>query len=218
MHSDGANEIPATPRRERACVAQHVKDIVDLGAAIVAVFLFSPCFLILAAIVSLGSPGPIIFRRRVLGRDGAQFDAFKFRTMIQNADQVLCCDDELMEEYEKNMKLKRDPRITSSGRWLRRLSLDELPQLFNVLRGEMSLVGPRMIAPDELARYGEFAEKRLTVKPGMTGLWQVSGRQDVSYDTRILLDMQYIDNWSLLLDLMILLKTPLVVVRGRGAL
>jgi len=124
---------------------------------------------------------------------------------------------DLWAEYQSNVKLRSDPRITRVGHWLRKSSLDELPQLFNVLRGEMSLVGPRMVTSAELERYVPLASKLLTVRPGITGLWQVTGRQDVSYQTRVRIDMDYIDNWSLLLDLKILLKTIPAVLGMRGA-
>jgi lipopolysaccharide/colanic/teichoic acid biosynthesis glycosyltransferase len=173
--------------------------------------------LLIAVLVKIDSPGPVIYRRRVLGLNGEKFDAFKFRTMVVNAEEILRQHPTLQTKYEENIKLKQDPRVTRLGHWLRRLSLDELPQLFNVLRREMSMVGPRMIAPEELYRYGEHATKRLATIPGITGLWQVSGRQDVSYEKRVELDLQYIDNWSLWLDLKILILTIPAVLRMTGA-
>jgi lipopolysaccharide/colanic/teichoic acid biosynthesis glycosyltransferase len=158
-----------------------------------------------------------LHRRRVVGRGGREFDAFKFRSMRVDADRVLKADAELWAAFSTNHKLPNDPRITPVGRLLRRYSIDELPQLFNVLRGEMSLIGPRMVTAPELERYGAHVDTLLTVQPGMTGLWQVSGRQTTSYARRVELDMHYIEHWTLLLDLQILLKTPLVVVRGEGA-
>ena len=176
----------------------------------------SPLFALIALLVKLDSPGPIIFRRRVLGVGGKSFDAFKFRTMYIDGDERLKAD--LSAKLEQDGKLKRDPRITRLGQFLRRCSLDELPQLFNVLRGEMSLVGPRMITASEAAKYGQHRANLLTVKPGITGLWQVSGRSDLDYAERIRLDMHYIRNYSVWLDLYILLvQTPGAVVSGRGA-
>ena len=134
-----------------------------------------------------------------------------------DADAYLVKHPELMRKYLRNMKLDRDPRITKAGRFLRKTSLDELPQLFNVLVGQMSLVGPRIIHPSELPRYGEWSQKRLSVKPGITGLWQISGRQHISYDERVLLDMRYIDNRSLIVDFTILLKTLKVFIVHTGA-
>ena len=163
------------------------------------------------------SPGPVIFRRRVLGLDGVEIDAFKFRTMVVDADRMLAADPELAREYAAQVKLRRDPRLTPVGGWLRQLSLDELPQLVNVVRGQMSLVGPRMVAPDEISKYGDFAASRLKVKPGLTGLWQVSGRHETSYPDRIVLDRRYIEEWSLGLDAWILLRTIPAVLSMRGA-
>jgi lipopolysaccharide/colanic/teichoic acid biosynthesis glycosyltransferase len=167
----------------------------------------------------------VFHRRRVLswqphyqyGTRPKTFDAFKFRTMIVHADEYLAKHPHLKEEFEKDYKLKEDPRVTPIGRHLRRLSLDELPQLVNVLRGQMSLVGPRMISPPELIMYGEYGKKLLAVKPGLTGLWQVSGRQNVSYGERVRLDMQYIDHRSLAMDIQILFKTIACVLKRRGA-
>jgi exopolysaccharide biosynthesis polyprenyl glycosylphosphotransferase len=181
------------------------------------VTLLSPLFLLLAILVKLDSPGPIVFRRRVLGVGGKAFNAFKFRTMYIDGNERLKASG-LAEQLERDGKLKDDPRITRLGAFLRRCSLDELPQLFNVLRGEMSLVGPRMITASEAAKYGRHRANLLTVKPGITGLWQVSGRSDLDYQERIRLDMHYIRNYSVWLDLYILLvQTPGAVVSGRGA-
>jgi lipopolysaccharide/colanic/teichoic acid biosynthesis glycosyltransferase len=159
----------------------------------------------------------VLYRRRVMGRGGTQFDAFKFRTMLLNGDEILAAHPELRAEWEREQKLKDDPRITRSGRWMRKLSLDELPQLFNVLGGQMSLVGPRMIAPVEVTRYGNDAAELLTVKPGITGLWQVSGRSDLGYADRARLDMEYVRRRSFWLDLKLLLLTLPTVLLKKGA-
>jgi lipopolysaccharide/colanic/teichoic acid biosynthesis glycosyltransferase len=197
--------------------ARRVKAILDrLGAAVLLIIL-TPLLLVIALLVRVTSPGPVIYRRLVLGCGGRPFDAFKFRSMVVDADELLRARAELRAAFEANVKIPDDPRVTRLGRWLRRSSLDELPQLVNVLYGQMSLVGPRMISPEEASRYGTALEKRLRVKPGLTGLWQVSGRQEVDYAQRIALDLHYIDNWSLLLDLVILLKTIPVLVSMRGA-
>jgi len=184
-----------------------------MGTIVLSIFLFAP----IALLIRLDSPGPVVYRRRVVGLNGREFDAFKFRTMVANADEYLHSRPSMLLQYQKSVKLRQDPRVTRLGQRLRRLSIDELPQLFNVLRGEMSLVGPRMVTLAELEKYGVYTPKLLTVRPGVTGLWQVSGRQDVSYDTRIQHDMDYIDNWSFLLDLKILLKTVPAVLGMRGA-
>jgi len=180
------------------------------------IVLLAPFLVIVGALVALEGGWPVIYRRQVAGTDG-EFDAYKFRTMRQDADAILAADAILKREFEQNFKLKNDPRLTRLGSFLRRSSLDELPQLFNVLKGQMSLVGPRMKTPAELERYGSYKELLRTVKPGITGYWQVHGRQDTSYDDRIRMDMYYIQNWSLGMDLRILIKTPLKVLRKEGA-
>src|SRR6266700_1299505 len=151
-----------------------------------------------------------------LGTAG-EFDAFKFRTMTRDADYVLATNLALKVEFERNFKLKDDPRITRVGAFLRKLSLDELPQLFNVLRGQMSLVGPRMITAAELHKYGPYKQLLLSVKPGLTGYWQVRGRQNVSYEERVRMDIHYIQQWSLSMDLRILFETPMKALRREGA-
>jgi lipopolysaccharide/colanic/teichoic acid biosynthesis glycosyltransferase len=153
----------------------------------------------------------------VLGVSGRQFDAFKFRTMMVNAERRRREAPISFADRRLRLKSKEDPRITRVGRFLRRTSLDELPQLFNVLRGEMSLVGPRMIAPDERVRYGKWQHNLLTVKPGITGPWQVQGRGDIAYEERVRLSMHYVRNYSVWLDLEILARTVIVVLAGRGA-
>lgn len=193
------------------------KSAMDRVGASLLLIVASPVLLVIALLVRLTSPGPVLHRRRVVGLHGVAVDAFKFRTMVANADALLDSQPELRRAFHENMKLRDDPRVTRFGRLLRRTSLDELPQLVNVLRGEMSLVGPRMISFDEVDRYGDVLEARLTFKPGMTGLWQISGRQRLGYDERIRLDVQYMNNWSLWLDCVILLKTVPAVLSMRGA-
>jgi exopolysaccharide biosynthesis polyprenyl glycosylphosphotransferase len=194
-----------------------IKLMLDYGLAIPGTILISPLLLALAILVKLESPGPVLHRRRVMGVNGKQFDALKFRTMYVNGDEIIDQRPELKKELEKNHKLKNDPRVTRLGALLRKYSLDELPQLFNVLRNEMALVGPRMISPEEVRDYDRWGINLLTVKPGITGLWQVSGRSDISYDERVQLDMYYIRNWSIWLDLQLLIRTIPVVIYGKGA-
>lgn len=194
-----------------------LKQVIDRMLAAAALLLLAPLLLGVVGLVRLSSRGPILHRRRVLGLHGAEFDAFKFRTMVANADELLRAQPELQAAFTANIKIRDDPRITSVGRFLRKSSLDELPQLFNVLSGQMSLVGPRMIAPEEAEKYGAALEKRLSVKPGITGLWQVHGRQELDYADRIELDLRYIDEWSLWLDVVILVKTIPAVLSMRGA-
>lgn len=194
-----------------------LKALLDYCLVIPGLLLISPLFILLALMVKLDSPGPIIHRRRVLGRNGRVFYALKFRTMYVNGEEILARYPKLKEELDKNYKLKFDPRVTRVGTILRKYSLDELPQLFNVLAQDMSLIGPRIIAPDEIIKYGPYGATLLTAMPGLTGLWQVSGRSDTSYDERVTLDMQYIHNWTLWTDIKILCRTPLVILRGDGA-
>ncbi len=195
-----------------------LKALLDYSIVILSSFTLLPIIGVIALLIKLDSPGPVLYRRRVLGVGGKAFDAFKFRTMVTNGDEVLARHPELQAELQANHKLKVDPRITRVGHWLRRTSLDELPQFINILLGQMSLVGPRMIAPEEAAMYGQMRQNLLTVKPGLTGLWQVSGRSDLSYDDRVQLDMQYIRNYSIWLDLQILFfQTLPAVLKGSGA-
>lgn len=193
------------------------KTLIEWPVALVATTVLLPVFAIVAVAVRSSGPGPVIHRRRVLGRTSVPFDAFKFRTMVENADQRLQSDPQLRQAFIVRFKLPADPRVTRIGRVLRRYSLDELPQLINVLRGEMSLIGPRMITEPELARYGESGNLLLSVKPGLTGLWQTSGRQMTSYAERVRLDVQYIVEWSPWLDVKIALRTLPAVLRGQGA-
>jgi exopolysaccharide biosynthesis polyprenyl glycosylphosphotransferase len=213
------NYVPlVTPQRTRITgVDAFLKAAVDYTGALLGLIVASPLLLAITLLVKLDSPGPALHRRRVVGRGGKPFDAFKFRTMVTNADELLRQDPTLREAFEKGYKLKVDPRVTRVGRFLRRTSLDELPQLLNVLRGEMSLVGPRMIAPDEVARYGKWQTNLLTVKPGITGPWQVQGRSDISYEDRVRLSTQYIRNYTIWSDLEILLRTVPAVLKSRGA-
>lgn len=185
-----------------------------LGASL-GLILLSPLLVAIAVAIKLDSPGPSIYRRRVLGRGGREFDAYKFRTMYVDGDSRLS--PEQLAELQDNHKLRDDPRVTRVGRLLRKTSLDEMPQLVNVLRGQMSLIGPRMITPAEREKYGKWDMNLLTVKPGMSGLWQVSGRSDLGYEERVRLDMQYIRNYTIWLDLHLILRTIGVVIRGKGA-
>ena len=196
---------------------QFLKVLLDYSITLPLLVLIAPVLMIIALLIKLDSPGPIFYRRRVLGINGRQFDAFKFRTMSINGDEILTAHPELQSQLEKDYKLKDDPRVTRIGKTLRRTSLDEFPQLINVLKREMSLVGPRMITPEELNKYDKWYINLLTVRPGLTGLWQVSGRSNVDYQERVRLDMHYIRNWSIWFDLQLLFQTIPAVIKGRGA-
>ena len=198
-----------------------IKTIIDYTLTIIGIILISPILLFIAAWIYKDSPGPIIFRHMRIGKGGKPFPCFKFRTMCIKADEklqeLLTNDPAARAEWEKDFKLKNDPRITKSGAFLRRTSLDELPQLLNVLRGEMSLVGPRPVIEAELPRYGDFLGDYLMVKPGITGMWQVNGRSDTTYDERVQMDSWYVRNWSVWLDFMLLFRTVKAVIAGKGA-
>lgn len=198
-------------------IDRFLKLVLDYSITIPGLVLISPLLLFIALLIKFTSPGPVIYRRRVMGVNGRTFDAYKFRTMYVNGDRLLAQQPELARELAENHKLKHDPRITPVGRILRKTSMDELPQLFNVLKREMSLVGPRMISPAEIEKYDQWDINLLTVQPGITGLWQVSGRSDVTYKERVSLDMHYIRNWSIWLDIQLLIQTVPAVLRGRGA-
>jgi len=194
-----------------------IKGFVDRALALVGLILALPVFAIIAIAVKLDSPGPVLFRQVRVGLGGREFNVYKFRTMVVDADKMLASLAEKNETDGLLFKMRNDPRVTRVGRVLRKWSLDELPQLLNVLRGDMSLVGPRPPLPSEVARYNGDVARRLLVKPGMTGLWQVSGRSDLSWEDGIRLDLYYVENWSLAVDLTILWKTIGAVLQRRGA-
>jgi exopolysaccharide biosynthesis polyprenyl glycosylphosphotransferase len=194
-----------------------VKTCMDRGIAILALIALSPLLFACAIAVRLDSPGPAIFRQRRVGRDGREFTLWKFRSMVVDAEKLLI---DLREHNEHDgvlFKIKDDPRVTSVGSRLRKWSLDELPQLVNVARGEMSLVGPRPPLPHEVMQYGTDVKRRLLVKPGLTGLWQVSGRSNLSWDQTVRLDLSYVENWSVTLDLLILCRTVGAVMKRTGS-
>ncbi|MBV9446963.1 MAG: sugar transferase [Streptosporangiaceae bacterium] len=194
-----------------------VKDLFDRCAAAAALIMLSPLLAVLAMTIWLSDGGPALFTQTRIGKDGRTFRIYKFRTMVVDAEQRR---DQLLANNDSDgilFKLRKDPRITAVGAHLRRWSVDELPQLFNVLLGDMSLVGPRPALPDEAAKYAEHVRRRLVVKPGLTGLWQVNGRSDLSWEESVRLDLRYVENWSFALDLQILWKTISVLFRGAGA-
>ncbi len=202
---------------ELAGVRKLVKTCFDVVVALVLLILLLPVLLAIALAVRMSSSGPALFRQERVGRAGAPFTLLKFRSMYEDAEERLADLRHLNEHDGVLFKLRNDPRVTPVGRVLRRYSLDELPQLVNVMRGQMSLVGPRPPLPSEVARYDGHAYRRLLVKPGLTGLWQVSGRSDLSWEETVRLDLQYVENWSLGLDISVLAKTAIAVLRPSGA-
>jgi undecaprenyl-phosphate galactose phosphotransferase len=197
------------------------KLLFDLLMTTVLIVLFSPVLLLLYIIVFIATKGNPVFTHNRIGKDGKTFGVYKFRTMHPDANELLenllQSDPVIKEEWEKEFKLKNDPRVTKIGNFLRKTSLDELPQLLNIIKGEMSLVGPRPIVRDEIKKYGEYFTYFKAVKPGITGLWQISGRNDVDYAERVQLDTWYVRNWSIEQDLIILMKTIVTVLLKKGS-
>jgi lipopolysaccharide/colanic/teichoic acid biosynthesis glycosyltransferase len=184
---------------------------------------FLPVYLVLALLIAISSPGPIFYVQERIGRNYQSFGCLKFRTMVENADEILTdlmeTSPHLREEFEDNFKLKKDPRITCIGKFLRLTSLDEFPQFWNVLKGDMSVVGPRPLVPEELPKYGRHMDKVLTIRPGITGLWQVSGRNDIPYPLRVQMDVYYVNFRNFWLDLWLIFKTLGVIIfpKNNGA-
>jgi exopolysaccharide biosynthesis polyprenyl glycosylphosphotransferase len=194
-----------------------VKGALDRSVALAALVLLAPALGLIALAVRLSGPGPVLYRQQRVGLGGQHFTMLKFRSMVPGADQQVAGLSDGNDADGLLFKMRQDPRVTPVGRWLRRLSLDELPQLVNVLTGEMSLVGPRPPLPVEVARYDTSVSRRLLVKPGLTGLWQISGRSDLPWEEAVRLDLRYVENWSLALDIQILWKTARAVVTASGA-
>lgn len=211
-----ANALSALVRHEPSQFYYVSKRLVDIVLALIGIVALIPLFLMIAVCIKLDDGGTIFYRRKMVGRGGRPFWMLKFRTMIPHADAYLAAHPELMRAFQQNMKLAHDPRVTRMGRILRRFYVDELPQLFNVLLGQMSLVGPRAIHECELKLYGAFAQRRHTVRPGLTGLWQISPNRHECYEDRIPLDMYYVDRRSFLLDLAILFSTLKVLIARTG--
>lgn len=223
--------LPATDAANEVSVQEFGKKIrklpsdfgrgLDISVCLLAFVLLSPAFLAVTIAIKIADPGPVFFRQRRIGKDGRFFRCWKFRTMVVDAEQrlekLLRSDPDAAAEWKENQKLRVDPRITPLGRFLRRTSLDELPQLMNILVGEMSLVGPRPIVEDEVKRYGERFALYCRVRPGLTGLWQISGRSDTRYFERVLLDARYVCSKSVLKDIKIMVLTIPCVMGARGS-
>ncbi len=199
---------------------EFAKRLFDIVFSLLVLILFSPVYLILALLIALSSKGPIFYVQERIGQNYKPFNCIKFRTMVSNADEMLVqmmeTSPQLRQEFESSFKLKKDPRITKIGRFLRITSLDEFPQFWNVLKGDMSVVGPRPLVAEELPKYGKHIDQVLTIKPGITGLWQVSGRNDIPYPRRVQIDLHYVKSRTLWLDLWIILKTIDVVVMPKN--
>ena len=196
-----------------------MKRIIDFTASLIGIILLSPVFLIISIMIKFDSKGPIVFGHIRKGLHGKDIRVYKFRTMYENSKEIF---DNFTEEQKKefyiNFKLDNDPRITKLGHFLRKTSLDELPQLFNILKGDMSIVGPRPIVEGEIERYGKYSKKLFSVMPGLTGYWQANGRSDTTYEERVAMDMYYIDNRSTVLDIKIIFKTFISVIKKEGAM
>ena len=185
------------------------KRIVDIILGCIGLVLLSPVFLILAICIKIDSKGPVIFAHKRIGKNGKEFNMYKFRSMYENAEEK--------REWQENFKLENDPRITKVGKFLRKTSLDELPQIVNIIKGDLSIIGPRPIVDEELEKYGENKEKFLSITPGLTGYWQANGRSNTTYEERMQMELYYIDNQSLLLDIKIFFKTIVSVLKKEGA-
>ena len=218
MENNGVNEMETVSSTNSKYIYRFVKRLLDLFGSIIGLIILSPFLLIVAIAIKIDSKGPVIFVHKRLGQGGKIIKVIKFRTMVHNAEEMLKkLDEKQKKEYESNYKLDNDPRITKLGKFLRESSIDELPQLINVIKGEMTLVGPRPIVTNELKKYGKYADKLMSVRPGLTGNWQANGRSETTYEERVQLDMDYIDNRSLWVDFVILLKTVVVVFKKIGA-
>jgi exopolysaccharide biosynthesis polyprenyl glycosylphosphotransferase len=203
------------PQSDRA--GGWAKRVFDLVVSSGLVLVLSPLLLVVAALIRLQDGGPVLYRQRRVGANGAEFDMIKFRSMVVDADARLAEVAHANEHDGVLFKIRDDPRVTRIGRFIRKYSIDELPQLFNVLRGEMSLVGPRPPLINEFEQYEQDTHRRLLVRPGMTGLWQVSGRSDLPWAEAVRLDLYYVDNWSMVIDLVIMIKTVKAVIVSHGA-
>lgn len=213
---EGTSALPVSKRYHRH--KYHVvKRVFDVVAASIALILLLPVFLVVSVFVAFASGFPVMFKQQRVGFRGKPFYIFKFRTMVRNAEEILNARPELLEEYKRNFKIENDPRISKVGNFLRKSSLDELPQLINVVKGDMSLVGPRPIVVPELAKYGDHQDMYMAMRPGCTGLWQCGGRSATTYEERIALDREYFEKAGLRFDLYIIFKTVGAILFARGA-
>ena len=209
-------KIPSkTSKKDIYFYLKRISDVVISGIGLI---ILSPILLILSILIKLDSNGPIIFSHKRIGKNGQEFKMYKFRTMYENAQEMIKqFTPEQMKEYKENYKLTNDPRITKIGKFLRKTSLDELPQLINIIKGDLSLIGPRPVIKEELEKYEDNKEKFLSVKPGLTGYWAANGRSNISYEDRMRMELYYVDNMSFKLDIEIFFKTILSVIKKEGA-
>lgn len=196
-----------------------LKRMMDITLSLIALLISAPILIIISILIKLDSKGNIIYKQRRLGKNGKIFTIYKFRTMVSNAEEVMKnFTKEQKEEFEKFFKLENDPRITRMGNFLRKTSLDELPQIFNVLKGDMSFIGPRPVVEKEIEKYGDLKDKYLSIKPGLTGWWACNGRSSLTYDDRINLEIYYVDNISFKLDFKCFYKTIIAIIKKEGAM
>lgn len=194
------------------------KRITDIVLGCVGLIILLPVFLIIGICIKIDSKGPVIFAHKRIGKNGKEFNMYKFRSMYENAEEMIeNFNEEQKREWQENFKLENDPRITKVGKFLRKTSLDELPQIINIIKGDLSIIGPRPIVDEELEKYGENKEKFLSITPGLTGYWQANGRSNTTYEERMQMELYYIDNQSLLLDIKIFFKTIVSVLKKEGA-
>lgn len=195
------------------------KRIVDIVLGCIGLVLLSPTFLILAICIKIDSKGPVIFSHKRIGKNGKEFNMYKFRSMYENAEEMIeNFNEEQKREWQENFKLENDPRITKVGKFLRKTSLDELPQIVNIIKGDLSIIGPRPVIDEELEKYGKNKDKFLSITPGLTGYWQANGRSNTTYEERMQMELYYIDNQSLWLDIKIFFKTIVSVLKKEGAM
>lgn len=211
--------VPKIAKKASKINYMSVKRVFDLVISTIGLIILSPIFLILAIIVKLDSKGPVFFAHTRYGKNGKKFKMYKFRTMYENAqDMINDFTPEQMKEWKENFKLQNDPRITKVGKFLRKTSLDELPQIVNIIKGDLSIIGPRPVIEEELEKYGENKEKFLSVTPGLTGYWQANGRSSTTYEQRMEMELYYIDHISPKLDFKIFFKTIESVIKKEGAI
>lgn len=205
--------------QKRDTVYRVVKRVIDVTIASIAMIVLSPIFAIIAIAVKLESEGPVFFKHTRIGKDGKIIKLYKFRSMVINAEELIkSFTPEQMKEYKENYKLTNDPRITKIGKFLRKTSLDELPQLINIIKGDLAIIGPRPVIAEELKKYGDNIDKFLSVTPGLTGYWAANGRSNTTYEQRMQMELYYIDNMSLKMDIQVFFKTILSVVKKEGAI